>query len=76
MVRKAVPTDVLRHTARLLVLLTSTVTMSPSGSAADLRIPIESTATRPTATLSPKTRWQLFEEFLQWKRQQSREAEH
>lgn len=76
MVGKAVPTDVLRHAARLLVLLISTVTMSPSGSAADLRIPIESTATRPAATLLPKTWWQLFEEFLQWKRQQSREAGH
>jgi hypothetical protein len=71
-VGKALPTGVLRHAARFLAFAVSALIMSSNGSAADLRIPIQSAVAQPETAPSAKSRWQLFEEFLRWKRQQSR----
>ena len=67
---KALWTGVLRHAVRFLVLSVSAVILSSNASAADLRLRMDPTLARPAP--SPKSRWQLFQEFLQWKRQQSR----
>jgi len=72
MLGKALPIAVLRPTRRFLVLLASAIMMSSNGSTADLRLRIDPTEARHTTTPSPKSRKQLFEEFLQWRRQQSR----
>jgi hypothetical protein len=69
-VGKALWTGVLRHAVRFLVLSVSAVILSSNGSAADLRLRMDPAVARPAP--SPKSRWQLFQEFLQWKRQQSR----
>jgi hypothetical protein len=72
MLSKALPIAVLRAARGFLVLAASAIMMSSYGSAADLRLRIDPTAARPATTPSPKSRKQLFEEFLQWRRQQSR----
>jgi hypothetical protein len=67
---------VLKNARRFLVLSACVITMSSIGSAADLRLKIDPTAARqetaPVPTPKPKTRKQLFEEFLELRRQQSR----
>lgn len=68
----ALPTTVLKHTGTFLVLSAYAIMMSSIGSAADLRVRIDATAARHTTTPSPKSRKQLFEEFLELKKQQSR----
>ena len=65
-VGKALWTGVLRHARRFLVLSVSTVILSCNASAADLRLRIDPAVARPAP--SPKSRWQLFQEFLQWKK--------
>jgi hypothetical protein len=72
MLGKALPVAVLKHTRIFLVLSASAIMMSSNGSAADLRLRIDPTGARHATTPSPKSRKQLFEEFLQWRRQQSR----
>jgi hypothetical protein len=71
MVSSAVQTGV-RRAGRFLVLSVSAVIMSSPASAADLRLPIEPTAARPATTPLPKSRKELFEEYLQWKKQHPR----
>jgi hypothetical protein len=65
---------VLKTGRRFLALSAAIIMMSSIGSAADLRLKIHPTAARQGTTPTPtsKTRKQLFEEFLQWRRQQSR----
>ena len=72
MLGNALPIAVLKHTRRLLVLSAFAVMMSSNGSAADLRLRIDPTVQRPAPAPSTKSRKQLFEEFLQSKRQQPR----
>ena len=67
----AVQTGV-RRAGRFLVLSVFAVVMSSHASAADLRLPIEPTVERPAKTPLPKSCKELFEEYLQWKKQQSR----
>ena len=71
MLSNAFPIAVLKHTG-FLVLLAFALVTSSDGGAADLRLRIDPAAARQTPTPAPKTRKQLFEEFLEWKRQQSR----
>jgi hypothetical protein len=68
----ALPITVLTNARRLLVLSALAIMMPSNGSAADLRLRIDPTAVRPAPAPSPKSRKQLFEEFLQLKKQQSR----
>jgi len=71
MLSNAFPIAVLKHTG-FAVLLAFAPLASSDGSAADLRLRMDPTAARHAPTPTPKTRKQLFEEFLEWKRQQSR----
>src|SRR5450432_3175353 len=69
---RALGTAVLKNARKFLVLSASVIMTSSIGSAADLRLKIDPTAARQgtapgtTSTPKPKTRKQLFEEFLQW----------
>jgi hypothetical protein len=71
-VGNAVPTDVLGYAGKLLIVSVSAVILSSNASAADLRLRIRSTVGVPATTPPHKTRKQLFEEFLELKRQQFR----
>jgi hypothetical protein len=72
MLGHVLPISVLTNARRLPVLLALATMMPSNGSAADLRLRIDPTAARPAPAPSPKSRKQLFEEFLQLKKQQSR----
>lgn len=61
-----------RQAGRFLVLSVFAAITSSQAGAADLRIPIEATVARPAAAPLPKSRKELFEEYLRWKQQQSR----
>jgi len=74
MLGKVLPMTARKYTRSFLVLLASAIMMASNGSAADLRLPIDPTAAQQTATSPPKpklkSRKQLFEEFLELKKQQ------
>jgi hypothetical protein len=70
-VSSAVQTGV-RPAGKFLALSVFALIMSSNASAADLRLPIDPTVARPATTPLPKSRKELFEEYLQWKKQQSR----
>jgi hypothetical protein len=71
-VEKTFSTDMLRRAGEALTF--SALIMSAGANAADLRLRIDPAVARATTTPAPahKTRKQLFEEFLQWQKQQSR----
>jgi hypothetical protein len=70
-VSSAVQTGV-RQAGRSLVLSVAAIIMSSHASAADLRLQIDPTVARPATIPLPKSRKELFEEYLRWKKQQSR----
>ena len=67
----AVQTGV-RQAGAFLVLSLFAAIMSSDASAADLRIPVDARVARPAATPLPKSRQELFEEYLRWRKQQLR----